>query len=130
MDNEDMNDPMHDLLASSLEGNALGVQTAVNDMLNQRALDALAAMKVDVAQSIYGNYGSEEQEVDMDAIAADEPEAEPEDESEDEVTEWEIPEDEDLGLNDEDLATLFGELEDLTDQEELEQPENEEDSDE
>lgn len=127
MDNEDMNDPMNDLLASSLEGNALGVQAAVNDMLNQRALDALAAMKVDVAQSIYGTYGSEEQDSEIDNS---EPEEEFEDDSEDEVTEWEIPEDEDLGLNDEDLNALFGELEDLTDQEELEQPENEEDSDE
>jgi hypothetical protein len=130
MDNEDMNDPMHDLLASSLEGNALGVQAAVNDMLNQRTLDALAAMKVDVAQSIYGTYGSEEQEADMDMTAADEPEEVEDESEEDEVTDWEIPEDDDLGLNDEELDDLFNELEDLTDQEETEYQDNEEDSDE
>lgn len=126
MDDEDMNDPMQDLLAHSLEGNALSVQDAVNSILSQKALDALAAMKVDVAQSIYGNYGSEDQEVDMDMSVAEEPEDLPEDEPEEESTEWEVPEDEDAGL-DSDLEDLFGELEDLTDQDDTEQPDNEED---
>lgn len=121
MDDEDMNDPMQDLLAHSLEGNALSVQDAVNSILSQKALDALSAMKVDVAQSIYGTYGSEDQEAEMD-LSGDDPEDEPEDESSD----WEIPEDEDVGL-DGDLEDLFGELEDLTNEDDTEQQENEED---
>lgn len=125
MDDEDMNDPMQDLLAHSLEGNALSVQDAVNSLLSQKALDALSAMKVDVAQSIYGNYGSEDQEADME-MSADDPEDLPEDEPEDETTDWEIPEDEDVGL-DTDIEDLFGELEDLTGEDETEQPDNEED---
>lgn len=125
MDDENMNDPMQDLLAHSLEGNALSVQDAVNSLLSQKALDALSAMKVDVAQSIYGNYGSEDQEADME-MSADDPEDLPEDEPEDDTTDWEIPEDEDVGL-DTDIEDLFGELEDLTGEEETEQPDNEED---
>lgn len=125
MDDENMNDPMQDLLAHSLEGNALSVQDAVNSLLSQKALDALSAMKVDVAQSIYGNYGSEDQEADME-MSADDPEDLPEDEPEDETTDWEIPEDEDVGL-DTDIEDLFGELEDLTGEDETEQPDNEED---
>ena len=53
MDDE-MNDPMLDVLANSLEGNALGVKDAINDILAAKAMEAIQAMKVDVAQSVYG----------------------------------------------------------------------------
>lgn len=123
MDNEEMNDPLQDLLASSLEGNALSVQDAVNAVLSQKALDALSAMKVDVAQSIYGTYGSEEQETEMELDGPEEPEGEASDEDAD----WEIPEDDDFGLDDAELEDMFGELEDLT-SDDSEQSDSEEDS--
>ena len=126
MDDEDMNDPMQDLLANSLEGNALSVQDAVNSILSQKALDAISAMKVDVAQSIYGTYGSEDQEAEMDLSGPEDPEDEAEDDVEDDSDDWEVPEDEDLHL-DTDFDELFGELEDLTSEDETEQPDNEED---
>lgn len=121
MDDEDMNDPMQDLLANSLEGNALSVQDAVNSILSQKALDAISAMKVDVAQSIYGTYGSEDQEAEMDLSGPEDTEDEAEVEDD-----WEVPEDEDLHL-DTDFDELFGELEDLTSEDDTEQPDNEED---
>lgn len=118
MDNEDGADNMTNLIASSLEGNALSVQDAVNSILSQKALDALSAMKVDVAQSIYGTYGSEAQESEMEMAGPEDPEddveVETEVEDEDE-SEWEIPADDDFGLNDGELEDLFSELEDLTD---------------
>ena len=73
-------DEMTDLLANSLEGNALGVKDAVNAMMNARALDALQSMKVDVAKSIYGTYASDDE-------GGEEAEAEIED--------MEIPQDDD-----------------------------------
>lgn len=120
MDNEDGVDSMTDLIANSLEGNVLSVQDTVNAILSQKALDALSAMKVDVAQSIYGNYGSESQESEMDAgveYPEDDTENELEGEAEEE-SEWEIPEDDDFGTDDSELDDLFNELEDLTDFEE------------
>jgi hypothetical protein len=108
MDNEEIENPMDELLANSLEGNSLAVQDAVNALMSQKALDALAAMKVDVAQSIYGTYGSEQQDADIDPM---EPEA-------DDETEWEVPDDTEIELDDQELEDLFDELEDLTDPEE------------
>jgi hypothetical protein len=118
MDNEEIENPMDELLAHSLEGNALAVQDAVNAVLSQKALDALAAMKVDVAQSIYGTYGSEQQDADIDPM---EPEA-------DDETEWEVPED-DVGLDDE-LEGIFDEIEDLTNDETEQEDSGEDSSDE
>lgn len=119
MDNEDDN-VMTDLLASSIEGNALAVQDAVNSILSAKALEALASMKVDVAQSIYGNYGSEQQDAEIEASDDLGPE-DPEDETDD----WEIPED-DVDLDDQDIEDLFAELEDLTDQQETEEDDSDE----
>lgn len=115
MDNEENEFGMNDLLTHSLEGNALAVQDAVNALLSQKALDALSAMKVDVAQSIYGTYGSAEQE------------AEIEQGTEEDGSDWEIPEDD--AILDDDIEGLFDELEELTDDEETEeeQPYSEED---
>ena len=122
MDNEESVDGMTDLIASSLEGNALSVQNAVNSILSQKALDALSSMRVDVAQSIYGNYGSEaqenEMELDDDSLDSEVDEIEAAEDDSEEETEWEIPEDDDFGTSDDDLADLFNELEDLTDFEE------------
>lgn len=119
MDNEDGVDSMTNLIASSLEGNSLSVQDAVNSILSQKALDALSAMKVDVAQSIYGTYGSEAQESEMELAADpedpdDDVEVETDVEDEDE-SDWEVPADDDFGLDDSELEDLFNELEDLTD---------------
>lgn len=128
MDNEEGVNDMDELLTKSLEGNSLGVQDAVNAILSQKALDALSAMKVDVAQSIYGTYGSEDQEADMELDGSEESELEAETEIEAEVedeTDWEVPEDDDIGS--EDLEDIFNELEDLTGDEsdtEIEQEEN------
>lgn len=66
-----MNDLINDVLANSLEGNALGVQDAVNAMMNARALEALQALKVDVAQSIYGEGETAEDETDFDIPETD-----------------------------------------------------------
>ena len=122
MDNEESVDGMTDLIASSLEGNALSVQNAVNSILSQKALDALSSMRVDVAQSIYGNYGSEaqenEMELDDDSLDSEVDEIEAAEDDSEEETEWEVPEDDDFGTSDDDLADLFNELEDLTDFEE------------
>lgn len=131
MDNEESVDFASELIAHSLEGNALGVQDAVNAILSQKAMDAISAMKVDVAQSIYGTYGSEEQEAEMEADGPEYPEDEPEIEAdEDDSTEWEVPEDEDFGLDDEELDSLWNELEDLTGDQEETDNEQEDDQDE
>ena len=118
MDNEDGADSMTNLIASSLEGNSLSVQDAVNSILSQKALDALSALKVDVAQSIYGTYGSEAQESEMEMAGPEDPEDDLEVETEvedEEESDWEVPADDDFGLNDSELEDLFNELEDLTD---------------
>lgn len=104
MDNEN-DDAMTSLLAHSLEGNALGVKAAVDAMMNAKAMDAIQSMKIDVAQSIYGNYAGDDSE--------DGP-RDPDPTESDEV-EYDIPEDDDY-LTDTD--ELFDELEDLTTEEE------------
>jgi hypothetical protein len=102
MDNEN-DDAMTNLLAHSLEGNALGVKAAVDAMMSSRAMDAIQSMKIDVAQSIYGNYAGDDLE--------DGP-RDPDPTESDEV-EYDIPEDDDLNADD-----LFAEIEDLTAEEE------------
>jgi sugar phosphate isomerase/epimerase len=104
MDN-DNDDTMTSLLAHSLEGNALGVKAAVDSMMSARAMDAIQRMKIDVAQSIYGNYAGDDAEdgsYELDPTESDE-------------VEYDIPEDDDY-LTDTD--ELFDELEDLTAEEE------------
>lgn len=100
MDDEH-DDVMANLLAHSLEGNALGVKDAVDSLMTARAMDAIQSMKVDVAQSIYGNY------------ASDEDGAESEEQGE---VDFEVTDDEYL-IGDDEVDDLFAELDDLTDQE-------------
>lgn len=96
---DDMNALVNDVLANSLEGNALGVQDAVNAMMNARALEALQAMKMDVAQSI---YSGEEQSVEEPAEAE---------------VEYEAPAEDDNEFIDSEAEDLFAELDQLTDDE-------------
>lgn len=91
---DEMNDLINDVLANSLEGNALGVQDAVNAMMNAKALEALQALKVDVAQSIYGEGETAEDETDFD-----------------------IPETDDNEFIDSTADDLFAELEQISDDE-------------
>ena len=108
------NNNITDLLASSLEGNALGVKDAVNAMMNARALEALQAMKVDVAQSIYGNYASDE----------DGGEQAVETEVEADIEDMDVPQDDDEFI-DSNADDLFAELDQLADSEEdIEQDED------
>lgn len=111
---DDMNDRMNDLLAHSLEGNALGVKDAINDLLAARTLDAIQAMKVDVAQSIYGS---------------------PEDESNlppnDLDPEFELPDEEEVDeFIDDNNDELFAELDQLVDSEDEYSEEESEEQDE
>lgn len=86
------------LLTHSIEGNAVGVQDVVNSILAQKALDALSSMKVDVAQSIYGTYGSEDQDADIDP-------------------ELESDAEEDIEIEDLETDDLLDDLEDAADEE-------------
>lgn len=118
MEDDEMTDSndnnITDLLASSLEGNALGVKDAVNAMMNARALEALQAMKVDVAQSIYGNYASDE----------DAGEQAVETEVEADIEDMDVPQDDDEFI-DSNADDLFAELDQLADSEEdIEQDED------
>ena len=118
MEDDEMTDSndnnITDLLASSLEGNALGVKDAVNAMMNARALEALQAMKVDVAQSIYGNYASDE----------DGGEQAVETEVEADIEDMDVPQDDDEFI-DSNADDLFAELDQLADSEEdIEQDED------
>lgn len=113
----DSNDFMTDLLANSLEGNALGVKDAVNAMMNARALDALQSMKVDVAQSVYGNYASDD-EGGEEAV---------EDESEADIEDMDIPQDDDEFI-DSNADDLFAELDQLADSEEEDFEQDEDDT--
>lgn len=117
---DDMNDRMSDVLAKSLEGNALGVKDAINDLMNARAMDALQAMKVDVAQSIYGTYANDE-DADADPLIPDD------------VTDFVTQEDDDDFID-----SLFSELDGLVndsddegseDSDESEEEQDEDDSD-
>ena len=108
-----MNDPMVDLLAQSLEGNALGVKDAINDLLTARAMDALQAMKVDVAQSIYGNTNGDE-------------DIPPEDPDE-EILDDEAEIDDFADSNADDLFAELDQLVDSDDEEESEESEQDED---
>jgi hypothetical protein len=108
----DSNDFMTDLLANSLEGNALGVKDAVNAMMNARALDALQSMKVDVAKSIYGTYASDEEGGEG---------------TEAEIEDMEIPQDDDEFI-DSNADDLFAELDQLADSEEEDFEQDEDDT--
>ena len=118
MEDDEMTDSndnnITDLLASSLEGNALGVKDAVNAMMNARALEALQAMKVDVAQSIYGNYASDEDGGEQ-AVGT---------EVEADIEDMDVPQDDDEFI-DSNADDLFAELDQLADSEEnIEQDED------
>ena len=121
---DDMNDRMSDVLAKSLEGNALGVKDAINDLMNARAMDALQAMKVDVAQSIYGTYANDE-DADADPLSPDD------------ATYFVTQEDDEV-VGDDDIDSLFSELDGLVndsddegseDSDESEEEQDEDDSD-
>lgn len=101
---DDMQDQMNDLLAHSLEGNALGVKDVVDALLSAKAVEAMQAMKIDVAQSIYGT-------------ASDDQDVGPEDPLEDnsEESDW-TDDDVEIESDDQELDDLFAELEDLTDE--------------
>lgn len=113
MDN-DNDDVMSNLIAHSLEGNALGVKSAVDAMMSARVMDAIQSMKIDVAQSIYGNY------------AGNEVDEGPNDSTVDEVDEvdYDIPEDDEYLTDTDDL---FAELDDLTTEEEPQEQSGDED---
>lgn len=95
MDNEDLNDALADALAASLEGNALKLQDVINGVLDAKAIDSISSMKVDVAQSVYGNYAHD----DVDPNDTEEG-------SDDDDIDFE---------SEDDIEDLFAELEDLTD---------------
>lgn len=103
---------MTNLVAHSLEGNALGVKDVVDTLLSGKALQAIQGMKIDVASSVYGSHNA------IDENGPEDPE---------ESDDWEIPEDDDGLMNDQDIEDLFNELDDLTDQEETETDEDESD---
>lgn len=92
-----MNDVLNDVLANSLEGNALGVQDAINAMMNAKALEAIQGLKVDVAQSVYG--GGEEQGSE-----------------ESDEAEYEVPAEDDDEFIDSNADDLFAELDQLADE--------------
>lgn len=121
MDNDEL---MNDLLANSIEGNAINVKDIVDTLLSGKAVEALASMKVDVAQSMYGEPEQEAPEMEMEPEEDTNVDSEEQYDAEEEDT---VEYEDDEALDDqEDVEELMQDLEDLAADGEEESEDNEE----
>lgn len=89
-----------DIIANSIEGNALEVQNTVDQLMQQKVADAIAQLRGDISSSVFGSYASDDIEVEQ--------EFEQESEFEQEQEEPEL----DNSYNDSSLEDLLQGLED------------------
>ena len=109
-----------DLLSHAFEKNPVDFADSFNQLMQQKAQDAIEAHRVTLAQSIYGGEGVEQDADDTDDVADDDDVGEDEFEfSDDELEDFGDEDDLDLDLDDLDLDDLdLDDNEDFTDDQE------------
>lgn len=98
-----------DIFVNSVEGNALEVQNAVNDLMQQKVADAINQLRGEISGSYFGSYGGDDEDQEVQELSQEEDTAVEAVESE--------TDDIDSSYEDSSLEDLLQELEDADDQE-------------
>lgn len=108
--NENDKYDVNDILKFAYDSNPAELKTALDQLMGDKALDAIANRKVELAQTLFNSASSEEGPEDPEDVEGDDEELE--DDSEEEDFEDES-DDLDIDISDEELEELLRDLENI-----------------